>query len=125
MTPDSIIEQDGGMTPPAEFTYNGHKVEIVPPNTEHLIGNFWQIKIDGVIRGNISLAQRERRGRRGDKIDRFRIVSLKRTRSPSNREAISFLLRIWILSKSVPSFTFKGWIWRKVGQRFRHQKTDS
>jgi hypothetical protein len=38
--------------PPAEFTYNGHKVEIVPPDTEHLIGNFWQIKIDGVIRGN-------------------------------------------------------------------------
>jgi hypothetical protein len=49
VTPDSIIEPDGGMTPPAEFTYNGHKVEIVPPDTEHLIGNYWQIKIDGVL----------------------------------------------------------------------------
>ena len=51
-TSDFNIEPDGGMTPPAEFTYNGHKVEIVTPDTEHLIGNFWQIMIDGVIRGN-------------------------------------------------------------------------
>jgi len=43
---------NGRMTPPAEFTYNGHQVEIVPPDTAHLIGNYWQIKIDGVIRGN-------------------------------------------------------------------------
>jgi hypothetical protein len=51
-TPDFNLEPDGGTTPPAEFTYNGHQVEIVPPDTAHLIGNYWQIKIDGVIRGN-------------------------------------------------------------------------
>jgi hypothetical protein len=51
-TPDFTIDPDGGMTRPVDFTYNGHRVEIVPPDTEHLIGNFWQIKIDGVIRGN-------------------------------------------------------------------------
>ena len=31
-------------------------------------------------------------------------------------EARRFLLRYWKLSKSDTSFTFKGWIWRKVGQ---------
>jgi hypothetical protein len=51
-TPDFNIDPDGGITPPAEFTYNGHRVEMVPPDTAHLIGNYWQIKIDGVIRGN-------------------------------------------------------------------------
>ena len=47
-TSDFNIEPDGGMTPPAEFTYNGHQVEIVPPDAANLIGNYWQIKIDGV-----------------------------------------------------------------------------
>ena len=51
-TSDFNIVPDGGMTPPAEFTYNGHQVEMVPPDTAHLIGNYWQIKIDGVLRGN-------------------------------------------------------------------------
>ena len=51
-TPDFNIDPDGGITPSAEFTYNGHRVEMVPPDTAHLIGNYWQIKIDGVIRGN-------------------------------------------------------------------------
>jgi hypothetical protein len=51
-TADFNTEPDGGTTPPAEFTYNGHQVAIVPPDTAHLIGNYWQIKIDGVIRGN-------------------------------------------------------------------------
>jgi hypothetical protein len=51
-TPDFNIDPDSGMTPPAEFPYNGHQVEILPPDTEHLIGKYWQIKIDGVIRGN-------------------------------------------------------------------------
>ena len=51
-SPDFNIEPDGGTNPPAEFTYNGHLVEIVPPDTAHLIGNYWQIKIDGVLRGN-------------------------------------------------------------------------
>jgi hypothetical protein len=51
-TPDFTIDSDGGMTRPGDFTYNGHRVEIVTPDTAHLIGNFWQIKIDGVLRGN-------------------------------------------------------------------------
>jgi len=51
-TPDFNIEPDGAMIPPAEFTYSGHRVAIVPPDTAHFIGNYWQIKIDGVIRGN-------------------------------------------------------------------------
>jgi hypothetical protein len=46
------IDPNSGMTPPAEFTYNGHQVQILPPDKEHLIGNYWQIRIDGVIRGN-------------------------------------------------------------------------
>jgi hypothetical protein len=48
-TPDLNIEPDGGMSPPSQFSYKGHRVEIVPPDTEHLIGNYWQIKIDGVL----------------------------------------------------------------------------
>ena len=51
-TPDFNIDPDGGMTAPAQFTHNGHQVEIVPPDTDHRIGNYWQIKIDGVLRGN-------------------------------------------------------------------------
>jgi hypothetical protein len=43
------IDPDGGMTTPAQFTYKGRRVEIVPPDTRHLIGNYWQIKIDGVL----------------------------------------------------------------------------
>jgi hypothetical protein len=38
-----------------EFTYSGHRVEIVPPDTAHLIGNYWQIKIDGVLQRNFLL----------------------------------------------------------------------
>jgi hypothetical protein len=48
-TPDFSIEPDGGMTPPAQFIYKGRRVEIVPPDTGHLIGKYWQIKIDGVL----------------------------------------------------------------------------
>jgi hypothetical protein len=51
-TPDFTIDPDGGLTRPVDFSYNGHRVEIMPPDTAHLIGNFWQFKIDGVIRGN-------------------------------------------------------------------------
>ena len=51
-TPNFNIDPDGGMTPPAKFIYNGHQVEIVPPDTTRVIGNYWQIKIDGVLRGN-------------------------------------------------------------------------
>ena len=55
MTPEDTgfnIDPNSGMTPPDEFTYNGHQVQILPPDKEHLIGNYWQIRIDGVIRGN-------------------------------------------------------------------------
>ena len=47
--PDFNIDPDSGMTPPAEFTYKGHKVEILAPDTENLISNYWQIRIDGVL----------------------------------------------------------------------------
>jgi hypothetical protein len=51
-TPNFNIDPDGGVIPSEEFTYNGHRVEIVPPDTFHLIGNYWQIKIDGVLQHN-------------------------------------------------------------------------
>ena len=47
------IDPDGGMTAPTQFTNNGHRVEIVPPDTRHLIGNYWQIKIDGVLQRDL------------------------------------------------------------------------
>jgi hypothetical protein len=50
--PNFSIDPDGGVTPSEEFTYNGHRVEIVPPDTFHLIGNYWQIKIDGILQRN-------------------------------------------------------------------------
>jgi hypothetical protein len=68
-TPDFTIDPDGGMTRPVDFTHHGHRVEIVPPETEHLIGDFWQIEIDGVIRGNYLFSSAR-------KLDRFWIVSL-------------------------------------------------
>jgi hypothetical protein len=43
---------EDGMTPSGKFTYIGHQVEIVPPDTVHLIGNYWQIKIDGILQRN-------------------------------------------------------------------------
>jgi hypothetical protein len=49
-TPDFNVDPDGGMIPPAQFTYKGHQVEIVPPDTQRLIGNYWQIKIDDVLK---------------------------------------------------------------------------
>jgi hypothetical protein len=52
-TPDFNIEPDGGMTPPSQFTYKGHRVEIVPPDTQRLIGTYWQIKIDGVLKTDL------------------------------------------------------------------------
>jgi hypothetical protein len=48
-TPNFNIDPDGEMTTPPQFTHNGHRVEIVPPDTRHLIGIYWQIKIDGVL----------------------------------------------------------------------------
>jgi hypothetical protein len=51
-TPDFNIDAEGELTRSARFTYNGHTVEILVPDKDHLIGNYWQIKIDGVIRGN-------------------------------------------------------------------------
>jgi hypothetical protein len=51
-TPNFNINPDAGVTPSTEFSYSGRRVEIVSPATAHLIGNYWQIKIDGVLRGN-------------------------------------------------------------------------
>jgi hypothetical protein len=44
-TPD--FDPNGGTA--LEFTHNSHRVEIVPPDTVHLIANYWQIKIDGAL----------------------------------------------------------------------------
>ena len=52
-TPNFNIDPDGGMTAPSRLTHNDHRVEIVPPDSEHLIGNFWQIKIDGVLQRDL------------------------------------------------------------------------
>ena len=52
-TPNFNIDPDGGMTALAQLTHNGHRIEIVPPDTTHLIGNFWQIKIDGVLQRDL------------------------------------------------------------------------
>jgi len=52
-TPDFNIDPEGGMTPSARFTYKGRQVEIVPPDTRRLIGNYRQIKIDGVLQGDL------------------------------------------------------------------------
>jgi hypothetical protein len=52
-TPDFNLEPEGGMTPPARFAYKGRQVEIVPPDTRRLIGNYWQIKIEGVLQGDL------------------------------------------------------------------------
>ena len=51
-TPIFNINPDAGMIQSTEFTYSGHRVEIVPPDTAHLIGNYWQIKIDGILQCN-------------------------------------------------------------------------
>ena len=52
-TPDFNIGPDGGMTATDQFTHNGRRVEIVPPDTRHLIGKYWQIKIDGVLQRDL------------------------------------------------------------------------
>ena len=38
----SISEPDGAAKEPSQFAYNGHHIEIVPPDEEHLKGNLWQ-----------------------------------------------------------------------------------
>jgi hypothetical protein len=52
-TPNFSVDPDGGMAPPAKFAYDGHQVEMVPPDTDHLIGKYWQIKIDGILRRDL------------------------------------------------------------------------
>jgi hypothetical protein len=52
-TPNFNIDPDGGMTAPAQFTYKGHQVEIVPPDTRRLIGKYWQIKIDDLLQRDL------------------------------------------------------------------------
>jgi hypothetical protein len=52
-TPSFNIDPDGGMSAPAQVTYKGDRVEIVPPDTRHLLGNYWQIKIDGVLQRDL------------------------------------------------------------------------
>jgi hypothetical protein len=60
------------MTAPAQFVYNGHRIEIVPPDSEHVIGYFWQIKIDGVIRELLFSSSRVAADRAKELIDQGR-----------------------------------------------------
>jgi hypothetical protein len=56
--------------PPVQFTYKGHQVEIVPPDTKRLIGNYWQIKIDEVLKQDLIFSSsRVAADRAGDLID--------------------------------------------------------
>jgi hypothetical protein len=52
-TPNFNIGPEGEMTAPAAFTYKDHQVEIVPPDTRRLVGHYWQIRIDGVLQGEL------------------------------------------------------------------------
>ena len=51
--PNFNIDPDGGMTAPAQFTHNGHRVEILPPDTDRFMSNYWQIKIDGILQRDL------------------------------------------------------------------------
>jgi hypothetical protein len=51
-TPNFNIEPEGEMTAPAEFIYQDHRVEVVPPD-RRLIGNYWRMKIDGVLQRDL------------------------------------------------------------------------
>ena len=52
-TPDFKVDPDDGTTTLAQFIHDGRQVEIVPADTIHLIGNYWQIKIDGVLQRDL------------------------------------------------------------------------
>jgi hypothetical protein len=52
-TPSFNIGPEGEMTSPVQFIYKDHRVEIVPHDTRRLIGHYWQIKIDGVLQGEL------------------------------------------------------------------------
>jgi hypothetical protein len=52
VTPDFNVGPNGEMTAPTQFTHNGHRVEIVPPVTARLLGIYWQVKIDGLLKRN-------------------------------------------------------------------------
>jgi hypothetical protein len=52
-TPNINIAPDGGTTAPNQFTHNGHRVEVLPPDTRHFIGHYWKIKIDGVLQRDL------------------------------------------------------------------------
>ena len=69
-TPNFSIDPQGGMNPPAEFTHNGHHVEIVPPDTDHLIGKYWQIKIDDILQQDLLFCSARMAADPSEKIDR-------------------------------------------------------
>jgi hypothetical protein len=49
---DSNANTDDEFRPPVVFTYSGRRVVIVPPDAQ-LVGNYWQIKIDDILQGNL------------------------------------------------------------------------
>jgi hypothetical protein len=52
-TPNFNVDPNGRVTALAQFPYKGRRVEIVPPDTRHLMGNLWQIKIDAVLQRDL------------------------------------------------------------------------
>jgi hypothetical protein len=68
VTPKFNIDADGGMIAPAQFTYRDHRVEIVPPDTQHLIGNYWQIKIDSVLKDDLLFSSSRKAANRARKL---------------------------------------------------------
>jgi hypothetical protein len=51
-----------------KFTYNGHQVDIVRSDPDHFIGSYWQIKIDGVFRGNFLFSSARRAAEQAKKL---------------------------------------------------------
>jgi hypothetical protein len=58
--PDLSIGPQGLITPPTKVTYNGHRIDIVQPDADHFIASYWQIKIDGILRGNLLFSSARR-----------------------------------------------------------------
>jgi hypothetical protein len=74
-TPDFNVDSDSGMTLPAQFTYKGHRIEIVPPDTQRLIANYWQIKIDSVLKRDLLFGSSRKAADRARKlIDQGRVA---------------------------------------------------
>jgi hypothetical protein len=55
-------------SPRLPSSLQGRRVEIFPPDTRHLIGNFWQIKIDGVLQRELLFSSLRRAAERAKEL---------------------------------------------------------